>query len=242
LLNGLVEGAAPVAAAGEESPMELTALVARFIVKVDGVVAFDDKRLKETKNQITVRMLAFLKKTRLGRFDVAGGIWRLCWLLMLAVHVGAITESWLAVFRAGSLGAGSGALLRALALSGLAGFFVLKIVDVSWLRLTGGWRSKVAAGIVVALLHVSVVERATGIETDLSPAHVGVVLFAAGAIDSRRLLRLTAALRRLFVRVFLRIVPQHAIEQFAHGADHEQRPLLACAHLNALPLRAPPCA
>lgn len=230
-----------LAAACRVSSTELTARRARFIVKMDSLFPFEARHQREPKTRTPVISLTRTISLRHRRFGLTSLIWRLGWLLMLVVHVGAILESWRALL-GGPAGAGTGALLRALALSGLAAFFVLKFIDVRWLRLAGGWRSKVAATIVVALLHVGVVERATGIEADLSPAHVGVVLFVAGAVDSRRLLRLTSALRRLFIRVFFRIVPQWAAEQFAQLADHEQRSILARAHLNALPLRAPPCA
>ena len=94
--------------------------------------------------------------------------------------------------------------LRAAGLSLSASFFLLKMIDVRWLRLKPGWRSFVTALIATAVLHVGVLERAVNSELACGPAHVGVVLFigAAGSVArlEQRLRALHDALPRLRVR------------------------------------------
>ena len=59
--------------------------------------------------------------------------------------------------------------------------FVLKIIDVRWLRIKPGWRSIILALLVIGLLHVGVIERAMHGEAMLDPTHLGLVLIAGSA-------------------------------------------------------------
>lgn len=102
---------------------------------------------------------------------------RLFWFALLLMH-GAAVPSLLQILRQGGEFATVlpvGARVAAMTFS--AAFFALKVLDVRWLRLCPGWRSVVAAIVVVALLHVGVIDRAIGGEFSLDPAHLGLVFF-----------------------------------------------------------------
>lgn len=103
------------------------------------------------------------------------------WALALLVHLGAVPS----IFRHFSAGFVQGEYaapaLRALVLTLSAAFFVLKILDVPALRFRGGPRSVFCAGLIVALLHLGILERSPASQNTLMPVRAGVVLFAAGA-------------------------------------------------------------
>ncbi|MEK7732140.1 MAG: hypothetical protein AAB363_09830, partial [Planctomycetota bacterium] len=94
---------------------------------------------------------------------------------MLVFHVGAIRSAWFALDGLSDDAEWLSSGFRFLALIGSAVFFALKIADVSWLRLKPGWRSAISSLVIVALLHVSVVDRAVEGELSYSPVHLGVV-------------------------------------------------------------------
>lgn len=139
--------------------------------------------------------------------DVSGGTRRACglvfWCAVLVLHAAAIPALIGSVGSGADLEATIWMIVRLVGLLISAIFFVLKIVDVPWLRLKPGWRSAATAVIICGLLHVGVVERAMEGESPLSPAaHPGVVLFVAAAwrIDAvchglRRLLPTLASAR-----------------------------------------------
>ena len=85
-------------------------------------------------------------------------------------------------------------------------FFILKLIDVRWLRLTPGVRSWVAATVCVLLLHADVVRRNQALLLDPPPDAILFVLSGAGVatlasvgrllrrpIDARRLRKLQVA-------------------------------------------------
>ena len=128
---------------------------------------------------------------------------RAFWVAMFLLHVPGL----LAALEALLTGSTPELFLAGLRVAGLslsASFFVLKMIDVRWLRLRPGWRSLVTAVIATAVLHVGVLERAVESELACSPAHVGVVLFvgAAGQVArlERRLRALNDALPRRHTR------------------------------------------
>ena len=121
---------------------------------------------------------------------------RLFWCCMLLLHVAAVPPLLAGLGGGSESHAELSALARLLGLSASAVFFVLKIIDVPRLRMKPGWRSRATAILVIALLHVGVVERAVEGEVELSAAHPGVVLFAAAAW---RFDALRHGLRRLLV-------------------------------------------
>lgn len=101
---------------------------------------------------------------------------RLFWFALLLLHGAAIPSLWAAISRGGEIGTLLPLTVRIAGMSASAAFFVLKIADVSWLRLNGGWRSVVAAVLVVAVLHVGVLDRALHGDVALNPAQLSLVL------------------------------------------------------------------
>jgi hypothetical protein len=84
---------------------------------------------------------------------------RLLWATMLAGHVPALLRH--------SIGFATGhsnELATILALAAACAFFVLKIVDVSWLRFNMDRRARCAAIVVVALLHANALQQSTDAE------------------------------------------------------------------------------
>ena len=100
----------------------------------------------------------------------------LFWFCLLLLHVPAVPSVWEEV-AAGGDAAPFWAVLRLAGLCASAVFFVLKVIDLPWLRLKPGPRAAVTAVLIVALLHVGVIERTIRGETELSPARAGLVLF-----------------------------------------------------------------
>jgi len=83
-----------------------------------------------------------------GRLSTRHLLSRFFWLAMFAGHLPA---AWGALL-------GNGSALRAGILLLSQTFFILKLIDVAWLRLPGDRRRLVAAVAVIALLHARVVE------------------------------------------------------------------------------------
>jgi hypothetical protein len=102
---------------------------------------------------------------------------------MLVFHVGAIRSAWFALDGLSGDAEWLSSGFRFLILIGSAVFFALKIADVSWLRLKPGWRSAISSLVIVALLHVSVVDRAVEGELSYSPVHLGVVFFVGSLVE-----------------------------------------------------------
>jgi len=75
-------------------------------------------------------------------------------------------------------------VVRSLALGLSACFFVLKLADVTWLRLRPGWRPFIVSLSVMALLHVNVARRAVDGELDYSPASMAALLFVGTLVES----------------------------------------------------------
>jgi hypothetical protein len=104
---------------------------------------------------------------------------------MLAMHLVPILT--LSGFVGGEV-AGPDRILRLLMLLASAGFFGLKIIDVSWLRVKPGWRSTVVSLLVVALLHLGVLERSTGADL-ISPLPASQMVMLAGGVAAAEVLR-----------------------------------------------------
>lgn len=123
-------------------------------------------------------LLAFLQRT-----NTHALMKRVFWVFILVLHVGAIRSTWFILDgmsgNADRLSSG----FRFLALIGSAIFFALKIADVSWLRLRPGWRSFISSLVIVALLHVNVVDRATKGELSYSPTQLGIVLCVGTLVE-----------------------------------------------------------
>jgi len=122
---------------------------------------------------------------------------RLFWLSMFVLHGMALLSLWPALAAENGFAEQLGTLARLMGLSVSASFFALKIVDVPWLHLRPGWRSVVAAIVVIALLHVAVVDRALGSEQPFDAGRLGIVLFVGTVWQFdllARVLRLVVAL------------------------------------------------
>ena len=121
---------------------------------------------------------------------------RLFWLSMFLVHAAALPALWSASGGEADFAVRLSLWSRLVALTASAGFFALKIIDVSWLRLKPGWRSGVAAVVVIALVHVGVVDRAVSGDLQYDSVHLGVVFFVGAwwqAETIKRLLGLALA-------------------------------------------------
>jgi len=105
------------------------------------------------------------------------GARRVFWLGLLALHAAALPSIWGALKLPADASDHVALTLRLVAMSGSTLFFLLKILDVPALRFCPGWRSAVAAIVVVAVLHVGVVDRAITGEFETNPLHVKFVFF-----------------------------------------------------------------
>ena len=133
---------------------------------------------------------------RSSRLNLGQVAWRLFWIGMLAVHAGALRTAVLELVSCASTERRLAVAARLFILSVSALFFCLKIVDAPWLRLRRGWRSTIYSLVVLGIIHLGVVERATQTNLAYSPAHLGVVLFAGGTFGARSLSGLFPLLRR----------------------------------------------
>jgi hypothetical protein len=108
---------------------------------------------------------------------------RAFWVFILVLHVGAIRSTWFVLDGMSDNAEWLSSWFRFLALIGSAVFFALKIADVSWLRLRPGWRSFISSLVIIALLHVNVLDRATKGELSYSPTHLGIVLCVGTLVE-----------------------------------------------------------
>lgn len=105
-------------------------------------------------------------------------LWRLVWLLMLAVH-GKPLASFLAAFGSGQASPDfSFGRCAILALS--ATFFVLKIIDVRWLRFRQDFKGSVSWFVIVGLLHLGPISRA--VQSDVPFFGAGLVCSLTGSL------------------------------------------------------------
>jgi len=112
--------------------------------------------------------------------------WRAFWTAVFVVHLLAFRSTVETLVLGDSASIGD-ALTRGLGLSLGITFCGLKLLDVQFLRLKPGWRSTVAAGVAIALLHVGALDRTPDHGGTISPSQVGVVLFVCAFVDVRAL-------------------------------------------------------
>lgn len=124
---------------------------------------------------------------------------RLFWLVMLLFHVGAIRAAWSGLFDPTAAPDWALGGIRLAVLIASAAFFALKIADVAALRLKSGWKPLVASIVVVALLHVNVLERAVESDSPYSPAPIAAMAIVGALVESSTLRR---GLVRLSARLF----------------------------------------
>jgi hypothetical protein len=102
---------------------------------------------------------------------------RLFWLALLLVHAWTLPSLVADAGRAAEVSAQVGLFARIFGLSLSAAFFGLKILDWPALRMRSGWRSWVTALVIVAVMHVGVMDRALTGEFLFEPSHLGLVFF-----------------------------------------------------------------
>lgn len=124
---------------------------------------------------------------------------RLFWLVMLLFHVGAIRSAWTALTDPSVTPDWALGGIRLTVLIASAAFFALKIADVAALRLKSGWRPLVASIVVVALLHINVLDRAVESDSPYSPAPIAAMAIVGALVES-------STLRRGLVRLSARIL------------------------------------
>jgi len=129
-------------------------------------------------------------KIRPARMRPSQIAWRLFWMGMLALHAGAFRSAGLELTSFAPTERRLAIAARLIVLGVTALFFCLKLIDVGWLRLLPGWRSKVYSLVAIGIIHLGVVERVTQPEFAYSKGHLGVVLFAGGALSVKPLWRL----------------------------------------------------
>jgi hypothetical protein len=156
---------------------------------------------------------------------------------MLLGHIAALPGAWCGVSDGGDA-VSAGLRVGLLAVSSV--FFVLKVLDVAWLRLKPGWRPAAAAFVVVSLLHVGVIERSSGVDVT-DPLRFGLVLSLATVLEAddlrnaiRRLPRLRLPPRLTRVRPILDLCWERARESLLRPAT----PLLSSSHSTRAPPRA----
>lgn len=177
---------------------------------------------------------------RLNRQHASWLLHRAFWALMLVIHFGAL-RAVDAVLSGAGAATDEQSALQIIALVSAAWFCLLKTFDVPWLRGNPGWRPKVASAVIVALLHVSVIERAASRDSAFSPAHLGVFLIGV-----------TVAKRRVVAR-WLRRVRSCTVARSTSSSRHARHPepfgmawvrafepILVYLRAGPLGLRAPP--
>ena len=126
----------------------------------------------------------------MGTPTVRGVLSKLCWVLLVLIHLPGILATWRALaleaFDPASLARFAGLILSTV-------YFVLKAADLPVLRLSPGWRSAVSLVLMVALLHVGAIDRtiSAGLDRDLEVVSA-LLIFGAlglGGICVRRIIR-----------------------------------------------------
>ncbi len=143
--------------------------------------------------------------------------WRPFWALMLFVHA----PAWALSFLAWTASRDPFALLRWGLLTGSLLLFVLKLVDVRWLRLPRDPRVRLTAIVILLLAHTGVFQRALATDFDWdTPYYATLVTGGAGALSllAPIVRRILDALRQRFVqrrkRAALHVVLASAVPAF----------------------------
>lgn len=119
----------------------------------------------------------------------------LFWTALIAIHGGALVASLrIPADPAQAIDFGSG--IRILALAATTLFCLLKLTDVRWLRLNSGWRSRLAAALIVAVLHVGAITRTASAESSFTPVHYGAAVAVITAANCGALARWLRRLRQ----------------------------------------------
>jgi hypothetical protein len=161
--------------------------------------------------------------------------WRLLWAVVLLLHAPATLNAFSALWR---LESGEISPSSLLTLAGSNLFFILEIAFASSLRLLSSRRNLLVFFLIIAILHVGVVERSVASHA-ASPALAPTLLATAvGAACWRRILQFLQALLGSQVEHDPR--PRRLTDFRSLPAGLPARRQSALAWLCA-PLRAPPC-
>lgn len=114
---------------------------------------------------------------------------RIFWAVMLFAHLGGIRSAWVSLFDSAASPDWAMGGLRLVVLAASAVFFALKIADLPVLRLKPGWRPFVASCVVVALMHVNVIEHAANGDSPYSPAPMAAMALVGALVESSTLRR-----------------------------------------------------
>ena len=115
---------------------------------------------------VIMRHAATSRRTRVS----SGTLRRIFWAVMFAGHLPALLEA---------LVWADASFSRALLLVGSQTFFALKLLDVPWLRIRGGWRPGVALLVGIVLLHARVIQSSLHHSLD-SPVSWQMVVLGTG--------------------------------------------------------------
>jgi hypothetical protein len=109
-------------------------------------------------------------------------LWLAGWLGMLVVHAKPLVEESLNIFRATPMESQPFSAVRFLVLAVSSVFFLLKIVDVPWLRFRSDFRATVSWLIMISLLHLGVINRAVNEYSGPPDGGLEIVLFVGSAV------------------------------------------------------------
>lgn len=114
---------------------------------------------------------------------------RAAWLIMLLGHMPAMIQAWSSWLSSAS---SAGDLFRCITLTPCVLLFVLKVIDVPWLRVARDGRGVLTMTVAVALLHAGVIQRVSLHLTDLETSAIettlagGLLAALAGAVRRMR--------------------------------------------------------
>jgi len=121
---------------------------------------------------------------------------------MLHIHAKPIALQFVSDFRASELPFQALSPIRFLVLASASVFFLLKLIDVRWLRFRTDLRAMVAWIVIVNILHLGVLNRGAGASFNPSQHGLEIVLFVGGVLAATSILCVLrkAASGRDFVR------------------------------------------
>ncbi len=114
---------------------------------------------------------------------------RAAWLIILLGHIPATIQAWSSWLSSAS---SAGDLFRCLTLTPTVVLFILKVIDVRWLRVARDGQGLLCMTLAVALLHAGVIQRMSSHLPDLETSAIeatlagGLLAVLAGAVNRMR--------------------------------------------------------